>query len=205
MPLDFDFTTDWFTHNIGSWTALLEEINPRKILEIGSYEGRASCFLIEQVAAQRSIELHCVDTWEGSVEHDKSQMTAVEARFDANIAAATAAAAHEVHLKKHKGASSKVLPRMLTNRGPEYFDWIYVDGSHEAPDVLADAVMAFLLLKPGGLLVFDDYLWAVPDEPVTDFYQLPKPAIDAFVNINQRKLDIVIAPLYQLYVRKLSS
>ena len=94
---------------------------------------------------------------------------------------------------------------MLTNRGAEYFDWIYVDGSHEAPDVLADAVLAFMLLRPGGLLVFDDYLWAMPDAPVADFYQLPKPAIDAFVNINQRKLDIVLAPLYQLYVRKLSS
>jgi hypothetical protein len=38
-----------------------------------------------------------------------------------------------------------------------------------------------------------------------DFYNMPKPAIDAFVNIFQRKLQVLGAPLYQLYVRKISS
>ena len=37
------------------------------------------------------------------------------------------------------------------------FDLIYIDASHYAPDVLSDAVLAFKLLKPGGILIFDDY------------------------------------------------
>ncbi len=32
---------------------------------------------------------------------------------------------------------------------------IYVDGSHKARDVIADAVLAWALLRPGGILIFD--------------------------------------------------
>lgn len=39
------------------------------------------------------------------------------------------------------------------------FDFYYVDGSHVAPDVMADAVLGWRLLKPGGIMVFDDYEW----------------------------------------------
>ena len=34
---------------------------------------------------------------------------------------------------------------------------IYVDGSHRADDVMIDAIQGFAALKPGGILIFDDY------------------------------------------------
>jgi hypothetical protein len=33
------------------------------------------------------------------------------------------------------------------------------DGSHRARDVLEDAVLSWPLLKVGGIMLFDDYLW----------------------------------------------
>ena len=42
----------------------------------------------------------------------------------------------------------------------ETYDIIYIDGSHATSDVLEDAVLSYRLLKPGGLLIFDDYHWA---------------------------------------------
>jgi predicted O-methyltransferase YrrM len=39
------------------------------------------------------------------------------------------------------------------------FDEIYVDGSHVADDVLTDGIIAWRLLKQGGVLIFDDFLW----------------------------------------------
>ncbi|MCR5880051.1 hypothetical protein [Phenylobacterium sp. J367] len=68
--------------------------------------------------------------------------------------------------------------------------------------MLTDAVLAFKLLKVGGLLIFDDYLWKHEKNGQEDFYNMPKPAIDAFVTLYQRKLTVFGAPLYQLYVRK---
>ena len=77
------------------------------------------------------------------------------------------------------------------------FDFIYIDGSHIAKDVLTDACMAWPLLKPKGLMVFDDYMWGSP----RDILHRPKLAIDAFTNLFAEEAEIIHAG-YQLVVRK---
>jgi predicted O-methyltransferase YrrM len=57
------------------------------------------------------------------------------------------------------------------------FDFIYVDGSHDSTDVIADAVLGFQLLSPGGIMLFDDYFWPVH----ADVFRTPQPAIDFFI------------------------
>jgi predicted O-methyltransferase YrrM len=57
-----------------------------------------------------------------------------------------------------RGLSADVLPELMVEG--RRFDFIYIDGSHVAPDVLLDAAMSFALLKPGGILAFDDYDWS---------------------------------------------
>ena len=202
MSDDFEFTTDWFSRFASVWSQLLSRYPPSRLLEIGSWEGRAACFLIETCAAERPVELHCVDSWAGGVEHDDKAMPAVEGRFDRNIARACAAAAHPVDFHKHKSFSAPALVKLLAEGRGESFDLIYVDGSHQAPDVMTDAVLGFMLLKVGGLLIFDDYLWSMEAQGKQDPLNMPKPAIDAFVNLHQRKLSVIGAPLYQLYTRK---
>lgn len=39
----------------------------------------------------------------------------------------------------------------------DFYDIIYIDGSHVNKDVLEDAIIAMRLLKEGGVLIFDDY------------------------------------------------
>ena len=82
---------------------------------------------------------------------------------------------------------------------------VYVDGGHGAPDVLADAVLAFRLLRVGGLMIFDDYLWGRDPERPDDILRTPKPAIDAFLNVHWHAMRIVAGkPVYQLYARKIA-
>ncbi|MDQ0041820.1 putative O-methyltransferase YrrM [Variovorax boronicumulans] len=131
-------------------------------------------------------------------------MTQVEARFHHNTALSIRRSAHPVNLVVHKGPSDLGLARLLAQGASGHFDFIYIDGSHQAPDVLADAVLAFRLLRNGGVIVFDDYLWAEELAGGKDPLRCPKPAIDAFVNCYFRKLQILRAPLYQLYVQKTS-
>jgi hypothetical protein len=51
-------------------------------------------------------------------------------------------------------------------------------------------------------LVFDDSIWREDVTRGKDILNLPKSAIDAFVNIFHRKLVVYRAPLYQLYLKK---
>jgi hypothetical protein len=63
--------------------------------------------------------------------------------------------------------------------------------------------MAFPLLRVGGTMIFDDYLWSMQRPGAQDVLLMPKPAIDAFMNIYQRKMLIYPGfPLRQLYARK---
>ena len=55
------------------------------------------------------------------------------------------------------------------------------------------------MLKVGGLVIFDDYGWQLPVDPL----ERPRPALDAFTTIFAGKLELVHAG-WQLTLRKLS-
>jgi hypothetical protein len=77
------------------------------------------------------------------------------------------------------------------------FDFVYVDGSHSADEVLADAVMSFALLKKNGYMIFDDYLWMA----AADSLDRPKMSIDAFVNMFQKHIEVKLIN-YQYIIQK---
>ena len=64
-----------------------------------------------------------------------------------------------IKFTKFKGNSDIYLSKLLLDNKINYFDFIYVDGSHQAPDVLFDAVMAFKLLRKNGIIAFDRTLF----------------------------------------------
>ena len=205
-PADYRFTNEWFAQNIPAWDLLLPRFEPKKVLEIGSYEGRSACYLIEKFTVDHPLEVHCIDTWAGGLEHDKAAMSAVEERFDHNIRTAVGRVKHPARVIKHKKLSHLALATLLTPEHAATFDVVYVDGSHQAPDVLSDAVLGFHLLRVGGLMIFDDYVWSMEPPGQQDAFNMPKPAIDAFLNIFQRKMLIMRGvPIYQLYVIKFAA
>lgn len=148
----------WFDANdvnIILWSLTFSRVfnraDPVRILEIGSWEGRSALFLLTYFARGH---LTAVDTWAGSEEYEYNatpDLRDLEAHFDGNLAPFAA------RLTKRKGASLHVLPQLLDEQ--QKFDVIYVDGSHVADDVLRDSITAWGLLKQGGILIFDDFLW----------------------------------------------
>lgn len=122
-------------------------------------------------------------------------MSEVEVRFLQNTEEAIRQSRNHVNLIRHKGYSDKILSSLLT-ASQDNFDFIYIDRSHEAPDVLCDATLSFRLLRVGGVLGFDDYLWGMHDILLS-----PKIAIDSFVNIYSKKINIISVGL-QLYLQK---
>ena len=207
---NFKFTNTWFNDAAkNQWEKLISQIKPKKILEIGSYEGASTCYLIEKLALENPIEIHCIDAWsiemgeESDYKHYGSNidMSAVESRFRQNTKFAIEKSPKKVNLTIDKGFSDVQLSKLLSNGKKNYFDFIYIDGSHLGPDVLCDAVLSFRLLKVNGVMAFDDYLWPSANKNLT---RIPKMAIDSFVNLYSEKIAIFNAPLYQIYLKKIS-
>ena len=208
----YKFTTDFFDSNSSSWKCVIDSLKPEKYLEIGTFEGKSLFFLIESLGlrngGERSVEVHCCDTWGGGIEHKKKkiyEMDSVEQTFLQNLSVAKNKFGENLDAIIHKECSSSCLPRLLADGKRSYFDMIYIDGSHQAADVLFDAVVSFELLKEMGVLIFDDYLWHEKDMPDgIDVLRSPKIAIDSFLNIYARKIKIIdLFPLRQIYVYKI--
>ena len=217
MSEEYRFTTDWFTYHIDIWRPLIDLVKPKKILEIGSFEGRSTTFTIEEATKYSDeLEIHCVDTWQGGVEHAGIDFGAVEARFWQNIKLAKhKVPGKKVNLTAHKGTSVEMLAKLVTEGHLGTFDWVLIDGSHAAVDVFYDAVLAFRLAKVHSALIFDDY--NVPDAPNLDTnLGFPKVAIDAFAKIHYGKIALIPMmdgvtgkpftekDLYQLYLTKIA-
>ncbi len=178
-----EFTSDWVSQHIFTWHQLLGPIASKPglcAIEIGSHEGRSACWWLENVLTDGSSMLTCVDPW-----HD----SAVERRFDLNIADT----GKLQQVQKWKFESRKAFHLMPDSS----LDFAYIDGWHEARDVLFDGLAVLPLLKPGGMLIFDDYEWNIAEMVTLP----PKPGIDAFLTLCASEI-VEIHRGWQIVVRK---
>jgi predicted O-methyltransferase YrrM len=194
---EYQFTKDWFGWAPPVWEQLIPmlpgEAGKRNFLEIGSFEGRSTVWTMENMM-QKGDYIYCIDTWEGGEEHGAEDMETVEGRFRHNMQIAKDRFPKR-NFRTIKDSSYSALASLV---GTTFdFDFIYIDGSHIAKDVLTDACMAWPLLKPKGIMVFDDYVWGDP----RDILHRPKVAIDAFTNIFAEEVEVIHVG-YQLVVRK---
>ncbi len=193
MADNYKFTQDWFHWAPEVWQQLIPMMKERKsFLEIGSFEGRSAVWIIEHMM-EAGGNITCIDTWEGGEEHANGEADGAEDRFAHNMGLIQSKKACGLSIRK--GKSVDELANCIAAQ--EEYNFIYIDGSHVARDVLTDACMAWPLLKSGGLMVFDDYLWGES----RDILHRPRLAVDVFVNLFAETLDIVHMG-YQFVVRK---
>lgn len=193
---DLKFSHTWFDGSIPLWVRILARLKssgrPVDVLEIGSWEGRSTVFLLGYFANGK---VTAVDTWEGGDEHDEfDELSSLEQRFDANVAR------HAERVIKKKGQSSLTLAQMAVAQR-ECFDLVFIDGSHYADDVMIDAVLAWRLLRKDGIMIFDDYLWRI------DRYgwkKNPAKAVNLFLRLIEDEHELIHVG-HQLALRKSAS
>ncbi len=190
-----NFTQDWFSHNIPNFEFCMSALETKQdFLEIGCFEGRASVWMLQN-GLDPDGKLTCIDTFQGSEEHAAMGLNLNELfdTFKQNVEEGKVAdqVVESIQATSYQGLAK------LIQRGDE-FDFIYVDGSHTAPDVMTDACMAFGVLKQGGIMLFDDYLW----KDVPGILHRPKLAVDLFVTLFSEKAELLMLG-YQLAVRKI--
>jgi predicted O-methyltransferase YrrM len=174
-----DFTVDWTSMQAGEWVEPLMDLphSPARVLEIGSYEGRSAITFITMLpdASVTCIDIFC------EAEYEK--------RFDANMAE------YGSRIEKIKSRAQNALPTFL-HEGRKY-DVVYIDGDHTRKGTLTNSILSWPLLMPGGVLIWDDYLW----EKQLPSANRPKQAVDWFLEAFDDELT-VLHKGYQVIVRK---
>lgn len=147
------FTEDWFSGNVDNFKLCMQSLEAHnEFLEIGVFEGRSTCWLLENGLAKDG-NIVCIDPyefWPGI--HTQLSGAEAMANFMANHKE-VCLGSQSVRLMQDY--SYRALARLITNDSK--FDFIYVDGSHDPHNVLQDACMAWGLLRDGGVMLFDDY------------------------------------------------
>ena len=192
------FTADWFSNGLINFEYVKQQMGtlPQSILEIGCHEGRSTCWMLENFLAGNGT-ITCIDPFANDPLSAFRNERPPENRIIEQIFC------HNTSLAKRPDQQIRLMPtlsfyalaELITEN--KQFDFIYVDGSHSADEVLADAVMAFGLLKKNGYMIFDDYLW----KNAVESLDRPKMSIDAFVNMFQKHIDVKVIN-YQYVIQK---
>lgn len=178
------FTEDWFSSNIPTWTRVLSKLKnkPVSFLEIGTFEGRSAVWVLENILTHPDSKLYVVDHWLAKGKHNQGPFQT----FKDNIEPYKS----KVHILK--GFSRD----MLRNLKHAMFDFVYLDASKHSQNVLEDAVLAYPLLKPNGIMIFDDYTYNKEHD-----VSCPRHAIDAFINIYVEEIQ-VLQTRWQVIIKK---
>ena len=132
---------------------------PCRVLEVGSFEGIATCWIVDHVLSHPDARVTTIDpftdaTLQSTIIHSttgkKQRRT-----FNANVARTK----FPDKVTSFVGTSEEFYyargDALKAERGT--YDAIYVYGSHTSADTLLDAMSCWTLLKPGGIMIFDDY------------------------------------------------
>jgi len=189
----YKFSVDWFSNNISRWQTYVVPYlkslpGPIKCLEVGVYEGRSALWTVEQCLLKNpASQIWLVDTWtrKGSWKAFLKNLSLFK-EYHPKV--------RQDKLVVCRGEYAEVL------RSPELsdqqFDFIYLDLHGDSKDMIETAVHAWPLLKPGGMLVFDDYTSSQEHDGAC-----MKQGIDAFLDLYAYDLKVEHMS-WQVIVRK---
>lgn len=169
----FQHGCEWFDMIRSDWEELTVSLRKDKeklrILEVGAFEGASTTWILDNLMSHPESSLTVIDSFAGGMEHQQQQeqqttppddgdgdqykLDSLESRFWSNVSKCT----HVTKMRMIKAFSDDAL--MALRQEGAQFDFIYIDASHVAVDVLHDAVLCWRMLQVQGTMVFDDYTW----------------------------------------------
>ena len=196
----FNWTVDCPLNSKNIFLNMLESLkiyDNIKILEIGTYTGTSIVSMLMYLPMSSGT---VIDNWNLSEDELEGCRHVAGKHF-------TMEHVHETFIENTKNLTdrltviendSSVAMVELIN-AKQTFDFIYVDASHTSLDCAMDLALAWVLLKPNGLLGIDDYLYYKPGASQED---LPKIAVDNFLKKFEGRY-IILSSGYRLFLKKI--
>jgi predicted O-methyltransferase YrrM len=176
------YTVDWTSHHTADWEKHLSHLKDKQAigLEIGVFEGRSTAWFCQNILTHEKSRLICVDIFTAKDRYATFLKNLMENDL-----------LHKVEVRRQP-SFQMVLP-------PNYLDFGYIDGNHEASAVMTDSVLVWRSLKQGGVMIWDDVLWPGPNRKVP--YLTPQPAIESFLHLYGSQLEL-LAKSHHAIIRK---
>lgn len=161
-------------------------------LQLGAFTGDASVWLLDNVLTGKGSKLTDVDTWGGSNEPDHKSMdfADVEKVYDEKINGRT--------IKQKKTTLDYLTHAVGCSECNYEFDFVYVDADHTAASALIDAELAWNVLKPNGIIAFDDLHWGIGLPPSLT----PSLGISLFAERHALELEIIAMNTQAWFIKR---
>jgi predicted O-methyltransferase YrrM len=176
----------------------LKIANPKRILEIGTYAGTSLIAMLKLYPEAKGV---AIDNWRNYDEDGIKLLKNIEENelekiFYENVRMASMTN----RIKGIKGDSVDKLCELI--EAGQQFDFIYVDGSHKCLDCYGDMILAWQLLRRGGVLAVDDVMYNFNKVEKGFLLDYPLKAKEHFMKkyIGQYS---VISDSYRLFIQKL--
>ena len=150
--LFYKYSQTWFLSSEikNKLSNFLDKSKENKILEIGSFEGLSSVFFADNFIDNQKSNLTCVDPFLSINNNDHSQFLQnnEERNFDYNILTCK---------NSHKITVHKITSDIFFKNNNKSYNFIYIDGCHEADFIKRDMENSFKILEKNGIMWMDDY------------------------------------------------
>ena len=151
---DPKFGPPWFGFQDIYKEAVERASDGANFVEVGSFMGKSTSYMcVEIINSGKNIYFDCVDTWEGSIEHQEMDIVKEKKLYD-------------IFMKNMNEFLHVVNPIKMTSiDAANYYldkslDFVFIDASHEEQDVKDDIDAWLPKIKDGGVLAGDD--WGFP-------------------------------------------
>ena len=143
------FGENWFSYPILYSEMVQKFPSGSKFVEVGCWKGKSAAYMAVEIAnSTKDIEFYCIDTWEGSIEHEGvKELTKL----------------YDIFLSNMKPVEDYYFPLKISSLDAvkkfkdESLDFVFIDASHEYEDVKKDIEMWLPKVKPGGIFAGHDY------------------------------------------------
>jgi predicted O-methyltransferase YrrM len=143
---------DWFTYG-NLYTEMVHHFkNNSHFVEIGSWRGRSASYMgVEIVNSGYNIKFDCIDTWEGSIEHENHYLVKESKLWDEFNKNIEPVKDIITPIKMDSIEASKLYEDYS-------LDFIFIDAGHDYKDVVMDIINWVPKLKINGIIGGHDYL-----------------------------------------------